>query len=116
MVRVLVCGGRYYQDRGRVNAVLDKLHAEGDGIEVIIQGGARGADSIASDWADSHSVRNLQYDADWESNGTFAGPMRNKQMLVEGQPTLVIAFPGGKGTRNMMFQARDRGVKVIEIA
>lgn len=114
-MRVLICGGRNYHDSRRVYAVLDKLYTEGD-ITCIIQGGARGADSLASDYADQMGIPQEQYDADWETHGTFAGPMRNKRMLDEGRPDLVIAFPGGRGTADMVKKARKAGVEVIEIA
>lgn len=114
-MRVLVCGGRNYQDHERVRAVLNKLHDEA-GISLIIQGGARGADELAFGWARANGVPEDQYDADWEAFGSMAGPMRNKAMLDEGKPDLVIAFPGGAGTRNMIKQARKAGVEVIEIA
>jgi hypothetical protein len=115
MTRVLVCGGRDYTDRDRVFAVLDKLHADA-GIDRIIQGGARGADMWAEQWAYKEDVFNESFPADWETHGTFAGPMRNKRMLEEGQPDLVIAFPGGKGTADMVRKAKKAGVKVVEIA
>lgn len=114
-MRVLVTGGRTYQDHARVHAVLDKLHAEA-GIDVIIQGGARGADHLAWDWAISNGVEQQQFDADWENQGTFAGPARNARMLAEGRPDLVIAFPGGRGTADMVRKARKAGVNVVEIA
>lgn len=114
-MRVLVCGGRDYADKERVWAVLDKL-ADEAGISCIIQGGARGADSLASDYADENGFYQQQYDADWGAFGSMAGPMRNKVMLEEGRPDVVIAFPGGAGTRNMIRQARKAGVEVVEIA
>jgi predicted Rossmann-fold nucleotide-binding protein len=114
-MRVIVCGGRNYWDRVLAYAVLDKLHRQ-KGIDAIIQGGANGADTLASEWADSRSVRNIQFDADWESHGNFAGPMRNRRMLEEGRPALVIAFPGGRGTADMVKKARKAGVQVVEIA
>jgi predicted Rossmann-fold nucleotide-binding protein len=114
-MRVLVCGGRDYSDQKRVFAVLDKLHAEA-GIDLIIEGGARGADHLASDWSFQRGVRKERYDADWETHGTFAGPMRNKRMIDEGRPDLVIAFPGGRGTADMVRKARRAGVEVVEIA
>jgi predicted Rossmann-fold nucleotide-binding protein len=115
MTRVLVCGGRGYTDRDRVFAVLDKFHADA-GIDVMIEGGARGADSLAHDYALSNGIYLESFPADWETHGTFAGPMRNKRMLEEGQPDLVIAFPGGKGTADMARKAKKAGVKVVEIA
>jgi hypothetical protein len=36
-------------------------------------------------------------------------------MLMEGKPDLVVAFPGGRGTANMIEQARKAGVEVLEI-
>lgn len=115
MTRVLVCGGRDYRDTARVFAVLGKLHREA-GIDILIQGAARGTDSLASHWADTFGVPQEAYPADWEAHGTFAGPMRNKVMLEEGKPDLVIAFPGGAGTRDMVRKARKAGIDVVEIS
>jgi UDP-N-acetylmuramoylalanine-D-glutamate ligase len=41
--------------------------------------------------------------------------MRNKWMLTDGKPDLVIAFPGGRGTASMVNLARAAGVPVTEI-
>lgn len=115
-MRVLVTGGRNYNDSHRVYAVLDKLHAEA-GIDCIIEGGARGADDLARRWAENvGGVPVETYEADWENQGTFAGPARNARMLAEGRPDLVIAFPGGRGTADMARKARKAGVQVVEIA
>lgn len=114
-MRVLVCGGRNYRDIERVKAVLDKLHGEA-GIDVLIEGGAPGADRLASEWARSWAVPTERYEADWEAHGNFAGPMRNRRMLEEGKPDIVIAFPGGRGTADMCRKARKAGVEVYEIA
>lgn len=114
-MRVLVCGGRNYGDTARVLDVLDKLHIEA-GIDLIIQGGAKGADRHALTWALLTKTPVETYEADWENQGSFAGPMRNARMLAEGKPDLVIAFPGGRGTGDMVKKARRAGVEVIEIA
>lgn len=114
-MRVLVCGGRDYSDVSRVYAVLDKLHREA-GIDCLMQGGARGADILASVWATKNHVLQEVYEADWENQGSFAGPARNKRMLDEGRPDLVIAFPGGRGTADMVRKARKAGVEVVEIS
>ncbi|MEM9912925.1 MAG: hypothetical protein AAF922_19365 [Pseudomonadota bacterium] len=46
--------------------------------------------------------------------GRAAGPIRNKEMLDEGCPDLVVAFPGGRGTANMVKQAQAAGVEVLD--
>ena len=35
-------------------------------------------------------------------------------MLVNFKPDMVVAFPGGRGTQDMLRKAREMGVKVIE--
>ena len=114
-MRVLVCGGRDYSDAQREWAVLDKLHAE-SGIDVIIEGGANGADKHARTWALLNRLALETFEADWENQGSFAGPMRNTRMLAEGKPDLVVAFPGRRGTADMVRKARKAGVQVVEIA
>jgi predicted Rossmann-fold nucleotide-binding protein len=115
-MRVLVCGGRDYQDWERVKAVLGKFHDEA-GIDVIIEGGAAGADRLAREWARMEGAADVEtFEADWEHQGNFAGPTRNARMLNEGRPDLVIAFPGGRGTADMVRKARKAGVEVVEIA
>lgn len=114
-MRVLVCGGRDYCDKDRAFDVLDKLHDEA-GIDLLIEGGARGADRFGAWWADKRGVARERYEADWENLGSFAGPMRNTRMLNEGKPDVVIAFPGGRGTADMVKKARKAGVEVVEIA
>ncbi len=51
--------------------------------------------------------------AEWSKYGRRAGPIRNKQMLDVGKPHLVVAFPGGAGTANMVKQAKAAGVPII---
>jgi hypothetical protein len=114
-MRVLVCGGRNYSDSDRAFAVLDKLHGEA-GIDHVIEGGAQGADRWAREWATCLHVPLTTFEADWENQGSFAGPARNTRMLNEGRPDLVIAFPGGRGTADMVRKARKAGVEVIKIA
>lgn len=117
-MRVLVCGGRNYSDFARVCDVLNKLDDEA-GVEVVIEGGASGADRLAREWARMVAKGGPDvetFEADWENQGSFAGPMRNARMLAEGKPDLVIAFPGGRGTADMVKKAWRAGVEVVEIA
>lgn len=119
MMRVLVCGGRDYADAERLSEVLHRLHDKA-GIDVIVQGGAKGADHWAKRWGELCGVPVETYEADWLTYGKAAGPIRNAQMLAESRPDVVIAFPTpgakNKGTKSMMRIAREAGVEVVEIA
>lgn len=112
--RVLVCGGRDYSDVDRAYEILDAAHAANP-IELVITGMAKGADSIALMWADEHRVPVKGYPADWVTHGKRAGPIRNQKMLDESKPHMVIAFPGGKGTFDMVRRAKKTGVPVIRV-
>jgi hypothetical protein len=59
-------------------------------------------------------VEVLEFSADWKTHGKSAGPMRNRQMLNDGQPTAVVAFPGGRGTADMIHAAKAVGLPVWE--
>ena len=114
MVRVLVCGGRDYTNRE--DFFWHMTHtAVGWAEWTIISGCAKGADSLAIDFANTYNLDCLKFPADWKKHGRGAGPIRNQQMLDEGKPDLVVAFPGGTGTADMVRRAKNAGVKVIEI-
>lgn len=114
---VLVTGGRHYADRARVFEKLDQLHAERP-IELLVHGACHlgGADQLAQEWADDRGIPAKGYPVSHAVDGPWpgAGPARNFRMLVEAQPTLGVAFPGDRGTRNMVRVLRTAGVPVWE--
>ena len=126
-MRVLVCGGRDYPYVGMIYGVLDRL-SESVEVTAIIHGACgeemvvcgqmranRGADLLARDWAIDRSITHIPYPADWNKHGKAAGPIRNQHMIDDGKPDLVVAFPGGRGTADMVRRARIAGVRVIEV-
>jgi hypothetical protein len=113
-MRVLVCGGRDYADYVNVVKMLSALETMRGPFTTIIHGCARGADTLADRYARANDIVVAKFPADWERYGSAAGPIRNRQMLDEGKPDLVVAFPGGRGTANMVQQARRVGVEVYK--
>lgn len=136
-MRILVCGGRsfghvvrtkgdpkdeppetqlrlqeYTFAYGCLHEIVDP-HGSND--VVIISGGATGADRVAATFAEVNFYAYEEYPADWKQYGKRAGYLRNVQMLQEGRPDLVVAFPGGRGTAMMVDLARKANVKVIEM-
>lgn len=113
-MRVLVCGGREYDDWRTICWALDQ-YARNKPPATIIQGGAKGADFLAKVWAKYMAVDCEEYPADWKKHGKAAGGIRNQQMLDEGKPDIVVAFPGGAGTADMIRRAKQAGVEVTQI-
>lgn len=117
-MRVLVCGSRDYDNPAAMNTILLFVKMT-RGISAIIQGEARGADRLAKAWAIKHNIPCLSFPADWSRYNKAAGPIRNKQMLTEGKPDLVLAFPkdgnldATTGTKNMVNQAEAAGIETV---
>ncbi|MDX1476010.1 MAG: DUF2493 domain-containing protein [Reinekea sp.] len=113
-VRVLVCGGRTYRNQGLVNETLNKMQKD-FGIDLIIQGGATGADHLSKTWAKENGIPCAEMEANWHYYGPAAGPRRNLWMINLLRPNLVVAFEGGKGTADMIMKAHKAGVAVMQI-
>lgn len=124
-MRVLICGGRDYNDWETFNRELDGFLGSRGHLEpeynmpvnvLIIHGDCpTGADSMADRYAVVNWTGLEVFPANWEEHGRAAGPIRNQQMLDEGRPDVVIAFPGGRGTAHMVGIAKKAGVEVIEV-
>ncbi len=136
-MRVLICGDRNWDDREHHHLIQSLLCGLYDIDTVghltteissftVIEGGAKGADAVASQWAEkspmhSHNERpddptfaHWTYPADWTKHGKAAGPIRNQQMLDENKPDVVLAFhddlEASKGTKDMVNRAMNAGV------
>jgi hypothetical protein len=80
---------------------------------LVIHGGAKGADTMAGEVAFELGFAVKVYYAQWETFGRKAGPIRNQQMLTEGEPTEVLAFDlGTPGTADMIRRSRKAGLRV----
>lgn len=123
-MRALICGGRdldaadvwnWLERFGHQDAA-ERLGRRGaPRITTVIHGGARGADEGAARWGESESVPVLAFPAAWKKHGKAAGPIRNARMIRDGKPDVVIAFPGGRGTADMIRQAEAAGIPVRRI-
>jgi len=72
-------------------------------------------------WAADVAERRLQlptrpFPAAWKDYGDKAGPIRNWLMACEasspGRVPVLLAFPGGSGTGNMIGHAAKRGIPI----
>lgn len=115
---VIVTGGRDYANRDRVYTVLDSI-----GPDLVIEGGATGADQLAREWADERGVHHAIVPALWKKFDRAAGPMRNgvmveilKALEKAGRECIVCAFPGNRGTASCVSIATDAGLYVKQVS
>lgn len=112
----LICGGRNFTDNNLFgSAMRDFCNARGGVPSLVVHGAARGADTFAADWARRLAIDVVAVPADWEKHGKAAGVLRNQKMLDEHRPDFVVAFPGGRGTADMVARARRIGIDVGEV-
>lgn len=109
-IRILVCGGRDFHDRVVLFGALDHYHREFT-IKCVIEGGAKGADLLAREWAEANNICVMEFPANWGS-GKAAGIVRNARMLKYGQPDMVVAFPSPSsvGTWHTVNKAKEKGL------
>lgn len=112
-MRVLVCGGRHFDDALTLGSWLGGIHKNHGPITLLIEGGAPGADFMARKFAEWQGIPVQTFEAEWDRHGRKAGPLRNRRMIVEGKPDLVVAFEGGKGTADMVRQAEGAGIRIF---
>lgn len=112
--KVLICGDKNFEDRNIIRIWLCQL--QDWGYDTIINGGAKGADTIATEEAEQMGFNIITVRAEWRKYGRGAGPLQNREKL-QFNPDLVIFFHNNilesKGTKNMVKQALEAGIEVI---
>ena len=114
---VIVSGGRDYGEIDRMWKLLDNIHGIRH-IGLLCHGACKygGADLHAENWAKSREVDYLGMPAKFTTQGPSGGPQRNAGLLKYCDPDLVLCFPGGAGTADMLKKARKAGVWTIDLS
>ena len=111
--RAIVCGSRDWNDRTKVKVMMGRLQYAG--YQTIIEGEARGADTMARQEALKLGMHVVAMPAKWNVYGKKAGIVRNQAML-DKKPDLVLAFDmGTPGTAHMIAIAKKANVQVVRI-
>jgi len=84
-------------------------------INLIVSGGARGADYLAERFAKKHNIPIQIFQAEWDKYGKGAGYIRNK--LIIENVDIVFAFWDGKskGTKHSIELAKEYNKKLFII-
>ena len=111
-MKVIVAGGRNFVecsgDRANLRDALLKL-----GATEVVCGMARGADMFGYRVAKEIGLPIAEFSAEWDRFGKRAGMIRNAEMA--NYADALIAFPGKRGTLNMVAEADRRGLPIVKI-
>lgn len=115
-MRLLICGDRNWNNISLIRAWVE-THLP---IDVVIHGNARGADRLGAQVALELGIKVISFPAKWNEYGRAAGPIRNQQMLDEGNPDFIIAFHNdirnSKGTKDMITRAQNHAIDYVVVS
>jgi len=111
MIKVIIAGGRNFDDFNKLCQVCDEFLQDQNDIE-IVSGACKGADLLGERYAAERNYSIKQFPADWRRYGKSAGLKRNIKMAAYAD--FLIAFWDGKskGTKHMIVLATQAGLKV----
>ena len=115
---LLIAGSRDYTDYPEFRAVTDHLLslAQEKYEILIIEGEARGADSMARQYAEDKGYRLAPFPADWKTYGKAAGLWRNELMadeltLYQHKAALFFWDLKSRGTAHCISEVKKRGIQ-----
>ena len=77
---LLIAGSRNFEDYNLLKEITDYTLRNRNENIVIVSGGARGADTLAKQYAYEKQYEYLEFKADWNTFGKSAGYIRNEEM------------------------------------
>lgn len=115
-MKAAVIGSRTFNDFSMVEKTMNEYKQNNNvEYELIISGGARGADSLGEEYANKYNVPKLILKPDWKKHKKAAGFIRNKNIIDNAE--IVFAFWDGKskGTQHAMQLTKQQHKTLIVI-
>ncbi|OBS09161.1 hypothetical protein Thpro_021489 [Acidihalobacter prosperus] len=109
-----MAGGAADNAHSRVYHALYTVHERWP-IACVIHAGRSEVDRLAQAWAEQQGIATEVFAADWRRRGFAAGPDCHRRMFELGRPDFLVAFPGGRGTPDLVERARTQGLPVLDL-
>ena len=110
MLRVIIAGGRDFDDYQLLKATMDKLLCNITDEITVVCGQAKGADTLGEQYAMEKGYTIDYYPAQWKLYGKRAGYLRNEQMAQNADALAAFWNGESRGTKNMIELAKMRVV------
>jgi hypothetical protein len=104
-------GGIDYNDHELIWAKLDQVHAKYPDMVLLHGGSPKGAERIATCWAEARKVTQIAFKPNWTKHAK-AAPFRRNDDMLSVMPAGVVIFPGSGITGNLTDKARRLGIPV----
>jgi hypothetical protein len=114
-IKLAVVGSRSFADKELLFEILDRNRHR---IQLIVSGGARGADALAQEWAQARTVPCQVFHPKWQDeHGRFdrsAGFKRNVDVIKNADEVLAFWDGQSPGTKHAIELARKQN-KAVQI-
>ena len=111
MLKVIVAGGRDFQNYNLLSEKLDILFSKTANV-VIVSGMARGVDSLAVKYAEENKIRVSEFPAQWDKHGRASGFRRNVEMARFADACVCFWDGNSVGTKHMIDTAKRMNLKL----
>lgn len=111
MIKLGIVGSRSFNDYE-----LLKKHVDASNIAAIVSGGARGADTLAEQFAREHNLLMIVFKPDYAEHGRAAPFIRNSAIIEASDAVIAFWDGSSSGTLDSIKKAKKMGkpVTVIE--
>lgn len=110
-MKVIVAGGRDYDDYQLMENRLDYLLQNKDDV-TIVSGTARGADKLGERYANQKGFEVIEMPANWDKYGKSAGYKRNEDMAKIADAAVIFWDGESRGSKHMIDLAHKYNLKV----
>lgn len=111
MFKVIVAGGREFNDYQLLKNKLDQLLQNKNNVEIVC-GKARGADTLGEAYAKEMGYSVKEFPAQWNEFGKRAGYIRNEEMAKYADACVAFWDGESKGTKHMIDLANKHKIEV----
>jgi len=109
--KIALTGGLDFNDHRLIWAKLDQVHAKHPDMVLLHGGSPKGAERIASRWADHRKVPQVAFKPNWTKHAK-AAPFKRNDEILQVLPIGVMHFPGTGIQDNLADKARKLGIPV----
>jgi hypothetical protein len=111
-MKTIIAGGRELTEKGLVEETIsERVPWE---ITEVVEGGQRGIDRMAREWAEENNIVRTTFKADWEKYDNAAGPIRNEEMAKYADALVAIRDGKSVGTEDMISKAEQYNLRIVE--
>ena len=118
-MKVIVAGGRDFNDYKLLKSTLDNFQQEYGNITEVVSGTAKGVDKLGEKYANENNIPIKRFVPDWQGLGKKAGHVRNRKMgdYAKEHGGMLVAFwdKQSRGTKGMIDYATEIGLKNVVV-